>query len=147
MQRPLLAALLGLLGALPAQAIDYRSVEAPGAIVMYDAPSQKGKKLYLLKPQTPLETVVRLEGWVKVRDAEGTMAWVESKYLSERRTLVVTAPKAEIRQSDKAESPVLFEGEKWLALELLEPASQGWAKVRHRDGASGFVRTTQVWGL
>ena len=23
----------------------------------------------------------------------------------------------------------------------------GWAKVRHRDGATGFVRATQVWGL
>lgn len=47
--------------ALPALAIDYRSVEAPVA-VLYDAPSQKAKKLYLLKAQTPVELVVRLEG-------------------------------------------------------------------------------------
>lgn len=138
---------LSLVGAAGAAlAIDYRSVNVPAAI-LYDAPSQAGKKLYLIKAQTPVEVVVRLEGWFKVRDAEGTLAWIESRQLSERRTLVVTAPVAEIRQSDKPEAPVVAELEKWVALELVEPASPGWAKVRHRDGATGYIRATQVWGL
>lgn len=132
--------------ALSAQAIDYRSVEAPVA-VLYDAPSQKGKKLYLLKQLTPVELVVRLEGWAKVRDAEGTLAWVESKYLADRRTVVVIAPRADVRQADRAEAPLAFEADKWVALDLLEPASAGWIKVRHRDGNTGYVRTSQVWGL
>lgn len=132
--------------ALPAQAGDYRSVEAP-VTVMYDAPSQKGKKLYLLKQYAPVEVVVRLEGWLKVRDAEGSLAWVESKALGERRTVVVTAPRAEVRQADKPEAPLVFEADKWVALELVEPASLGWVKVRHRDGAIGYVKSTQIWGL
>lgn len=129
-----------------ALAIDYRSVEVPAAI-LYDSPSQKGKKLYLIKSQTPVEAVVRLEGWVKVRDAEGTLAWVEARNLGERRTLVVTAPRAEIREADKADAPVVTALDKWVVVEFLEQASPGWAKVRHRDGATGFVRSTQVWGL
>jgi len=129
-----------------ALAIDYRSIEVPAAI-LYDSPSQKGKKLYLIKSQTPVEAVVRLEGWVKVRDAEGTLAWVEARNLGERRTLVVTAPRAEIREADKADAPVVTALEKWVVVEFLEPAAPGWAKVRHRDGATGFVRSTQVWGL
>ena len=129
-----------------ALAVDYRSVEVPAAI-LYDSPSQKGKKLYLIKSQTPVEAVVRLEGWVKVRDAEGTLAWVEARNLGERRTLVVTAPRAEIREADKADAPVVTALDKWVVVEFLEPAAPGWAKVRHRDGATGFVRSTQVWGL
>ena len=129
-----------------ALAIDYRSIEVPAAI-LYDSPSQKGKKLYLIKAQTPVEAVVRLEGWVKVRDAEGTLAWVEARNLGERRTLVVTAPRAEIREADKADAPVVTALDKWVVVEFLEPAAPGWAKVRHRDGATGFVRSTQVWGL
>lgn len=132
--------------ALPAQALDYRSVEAPVAI-MYDAPSQKGKKLYLIKQFAPVEVIVRLEGWTKVRDAEGSLAWVENKTLGERRTVVVTAPRGEVRQSDKAEAALLFEADKWVALDLIEPASAGWVKVRHRDGTTGYIRTTQIWGL
>ena len=129
-----------------ALAIDYRSVDVPAAI-LYDAPSQKGKKLYLIKAQTPVEVVVRLDGWLKVRDAEGSLAWLEARQLSERRTLVVTAPKAEIRQADKADAAIVLELDKWVALEFVEPASPGWAKVRHRDGVAGYVRSTQVWGL
>lgn len=132
--------------ALPAQALDYRSVEAPVA-VMYDSPSQKGKKLYLLKQYAPVEVVVRLDGWTKVRDAEGSLAWVENKTLGERRTVVVTAARADVRQADKAEAPLAFEADKWVALDYLEAAAPGWVKVRHKDGATGFVRATQIWGL
>ncbi len=136
--------LLGVASA--ASALDYRSVDVPAAI-LYDAPSQKGKKLYLIKAQTPVEVVVRLDGWLKVRDAEGTLAWIESRQVSERRMLAVTAPKAEIRQADKPESAVLAELDKWVAVEFIETASPGWAKVRHRDGATGYIRSAQVWGL
>ena len=137
-------ALIGAAGT--ALALDYRSVEVPAAI-LYDSPSQKGKKLYLIRAQTPLEVVVRVEGWFKVRDAEGTMAWIEARNVGERRTLVVTAPRAEIRQSDKPDAPVVGELEKWVVVDFLEPAAPGWAKVRHRDGTTGYVRSTQVWGL
>ena len=146
MRRRALVALSLIGAASAALAIDYRSVNVPAAI-LYDAPSQQGKKLYLIKAQTPVEVVVRLEGWFKVRDAEGSLAWIESRNVVDRRTLVVTAARAEIRQSDKPEAPVLAELEKWVAVEFVEAASPGWAKVRHRDGAIGYIRSTQVWGL
>lgn len=142
----IVAASLLSVAAASALAIDYRSVEVPAAI-LYDSPSQKGKKLYLIRAQTPVEAVVRLEGWVKVRDAEGTLAWIEARNLGERRTLVVTAPRAEIREADKAEAPVVATLDKWVVVDFIEAAAPGWAKVRHRDGATGFVRSTQVWGL
>jgi SH3-like domain-containing protein len=136
--------LLGVAGS--ALAIDYRSVDVPAAI-LYDTPSQKGKKLYLIKAQTPVEVVVRLDAWSKVRDVEGTLAWIESRSLSERRMLIVTAATAEIRQADKTDSSLVAELEKSVAVEFIEAASPGWAKVRHRDGATGYIRSTQVWGL
>ncbi|MDR1889501.1 MAG: SH3 domain-containing protein [Zoogloeaceae bacterium] len=129
-----------------AQAIEYRSVSVPVAI-FYDSPSTQGKKLYLLKEGAPLEVVTRMEGWVKVRDAEGTIAWIEQGALSGKRMLVVIAPLADVRQSAAESAPIVFQAEKWVALELLEGAPAGWAKVRHRDGASGFVHITQIWGL
>jgi hypothetical protein len=42
---------------------------------------------------------------------------------------------------------VVGEVEKWVVVDFLEPAAPGWAKVRHRDGTTGYVRSTQVWGL
>ena len=140
----LVLSLFGVAHAAPA--LDFRSVNPPVAI-LYDAPSQQGKKLYLIRALTPVEVVVRVEGWLKVRDAEGTLAWIEARHLAERRTLVVTAPKAEIRQADNPDSPVIAELDKWVAVDFIELASPGWVKVRHRDGATGFIRSKQVWGL
>ena len=144
--RRTLVVLLLASAASAALAVDYRSVSVPAAI-LYDSPSQQGKKLYLIKAQTPVEVVVRLEGWFKVRDAEGSLAWIESRSLAERRMLVVTAPRGEIRQSDKPGAPLVAELDKWVAVEFVEAASPGWAKVRHKDGEAGYIRSTQVWGL
>lgn len=130
---------------LPAMAIEYRTVDA--ATVLYDAPSQRGAKLFVIRRDTPVELVVNLEGWCKVRDADGGLAWIERKFLADRRSLVVTAERAEVRQQPDAGSPLVFEAEKRVALEYLESVSGGWVKVRHRDGQTGYVRSNQVWGL
>lgn len=145
----LIAAPLALLPLL-ATAIEMRSIEpadGAAATILYDAPSKMGKKLFLIRRYTPVEVVVGLEGWLKVRDVDGALAWVEQKALSERRTVQVTADRAQIRQTADSNAALVFEAEKGVALELLEPASAGWAKVRHSDGGTGYLRVNQVWGL
>jgi len=136
-----------------AVAADFRAtVEA--ATVLYDAPSARSKAMFVLGRDTPLEVIVPVEGWVKVRDVAGTIGWVEAKALGERRSLVVRTPLAEIRANPDDASPLVFRAELNVLLELAEPvtsasaaATPGWVKVRHRDGQTGFVRITQVFGL
>jgi len=140
------AVLLGLTFAAPAAALDYVSVAEAGA-VMFDAPSQKARPLYIVARGTPVELVVSLEGWVKVRDAAGDIAWMEKRSLSEQRMLIVTARTAEVRAQAEAGAALVFEAEKEVLLELVESGPPGWARVRHRDGQTGFVRANQVWGL
>ena len=135
-----------LLLAMPAVALDYASVAVPAAI-LYDLPSKTAKKLYLIRAQTPVEIVVRQQGWLRVRDAEGGLAWIEGRQLAEQRTLQVISSSAEIRQEARAESAVLAELAKGVVVEFLEIADAGWVKVRHRDGVTGYVRKTQIWGL
>ena len=130
---------------LSAQAIEYRTVET--TTVLYDAPSQRGIKQFVIRRDTPVEIVVSLDGWAKIRESEGTLAWIERKFLAERRSLIVTASRAEIRQANNESSPLVFEAEKNVSLDYLETAPGGWIKVRHRDGQSGYVRANQVWGI
>lgn len=141
------AVLAGLtLLAAPAWALEFRSVAEAGA-VMFDAPSQKAKPLFVISRGTPVEAVVTLEGWVKVRDAAGDLAWIEKKALAEKRMVIVTAKSAEVRAQAEAGAALVFEADKDVLLEFIEAGPLGWARVRHRDGLSGFVRTSQVWGL
>ena len=130
---------------LSAQAVEYRTVET--TTVLYDAPSQRGIKQFVIRRDTPVEIVVSLDGWAKIRDSEGTLAWIERKFLAERRSLIVTASRAEIRQANNESSPLVFEAEKNVSLDYLEASPGGWIKVRHRDGQSGYVRANQVWGI
>lgn len=143
----ILGLLIGML-LCPVQAIaafEFFSI-AENATVMYDAPSLKADKLYVASRHLPVEAVVKVEGWVKVRDSGGGLAWVEEKALSEKRYVIVTAPQAEVYHAASAGSALVFQVQQNVVMEQLEPAVNGWVKVRHRDGQMGYVRTLQVWG-
>lgn len=140
----LLALLLALLPAA-AFALDYRSVSVPRG-VLYDAPSANGKKLYVVSQFYPVEVIVDLGAWVKVRDKTGELAWIDSRQLVPKRT-VLALDAAEVRGSADAAAPVAFRVDKDVALELVEMAGNGWIKVRHRDGLTGFILSSQVWGI
>jgi SH3-like domain-containing protein len=127
-------------------AADYRSV-AETAAVLYDAPSAKAKKLYVVGQGYPVEVVVVVEGWSKVRDASGELTWIETKSLSDKRTVVVRQPLAQVRETADDNAPIVFQAQQNVVLELLEVAVGGWLRVRHRDGQSGFIRVSQVWGV
>lgn len=137
-------AVAGMLAATSAAALDYRSVIEPA--LLYDAPSQLAKPLFAIARGTPVETIVTLDAWVKVRDARGNLAWIERRLLSDRRTLQIKADQAQVRVEADDAASVVFEAEKGVLLEWLEAGPAGWLKVRHRDGQQGYVRTLQVWG-
>ena len=139
-----LVLLLGLHGHVVA-ALEYLSL-ADNAVIMYDAPSLKADKLYVASRYLPVEAVVKVQGWVKVRDSSGTLAWVEQKAVSDKRFVIVIELQAEVYQAADRKSPLAFQAQKDVILEWLEPSINGWIKVRHRDGQSGYVKTTQVWG-
>ena len=131
-------------GSAAAGAADYRSV-ADSAAVLYDAPSAKSKKLFVVNQGYPLEVVVVVEGWSKVRDASGDLLWVESKQLTDKRTVLVKAPLAQVREAADDNAPVVFQAQQNVLLEVVETAG-AWLRVRHRDGQAGFIKVAQVWG-
>jgi SH3-like domain-containing protein len=144
-RRTSLALLAWLLTAGTACAIDYRSISVDAGI-LYDGPSTKAQKVFILGRGYPVEVLVTLEGWVKVRDATGALAWIESGQLSGKRMVMVKVPRAQAHAAADETAPVVFEAEQDVVLELLEMAGN-FARVRHADGATGFVRVNQVWGL
>jgi SH3-like domain-containing protein len=143
MRRLALLAVLGV--SLPAWAIDYLSVAE--ACPMYDAPSQKAKPMFAIAAGTPVESVVTVEGWVKVRDPKGDLAWIEKRNLSQQRTVMVKIDRAEVHVQADDKSSVVFEAARDVVLDWLEPGPLGWARVKHRDGQTGFVKASQVWGI
>ena len=133
------------LGLTASHAADFSSV-APRYAIMYDAPTKKGRKLHIALAGMPVEVLFTNGDWVRVRDSTGDLSWMSSESLHPRRTLVVEADEATIRASESESAPVVFTASKWVVLELAEPIRSGWIKVRHRDGETGFVKASEVWG-
>jgi|MudIll2142460700_1097286.scaffolds.fasta_scaffold433392_2 SH3-like domain-containing protein len=138
--------LLITVAAMPVRAaLEFRSVgETPA--VLYDGPSIKANKVFVASRGSPMEVVSTLEGWVKVREPGGQLAWVEAGALVAKRTVSVSAALAPVRAAPAEASPPVFQAQQGVILELIE-ASGAWAHVRHRDGLTGYVRASQVWGL
>jgi SH3-like domain-containing protein len=126
-----------------AQAFEFVSVATPA--ILYDAPSLKAKKLFVITRYAPLEQIVTLDNWVKVRDVSGQLYWIEKRALSSKRFVVVNTSVASVRLNPAENAEVVFQAQQQLALELLGDEG-GWAKVRHLDGAVGYIKITDVWG-
>ncbi len=129
-----------------AAAGEFRSIAENGT-PMYDAPSVRAKKLFVASRHYPVEVVINIDSWVKVRDQAGDLVWVEKKTLSERRTVIVTAAVADVRQTANDQAALVFQAQQGVALDVAEPPAGGWIRVRHADGQTGYIKINQVWGI
>jgi SH3-like domain-containing protein len=142
----LIATLALLLLPITAAALEFKSV-ANHKTVLYDAPSASAKKILILGQHYPLEMIVNLGDWIKVRDAQGGISWIEAKNLANKRTVMVVAASAEIRAEANAASALLATLDKDVVLEIADDKlTSGWLKVKHRDGVTGFILVSAIWG-
>lgn len=135
-----------MLAASSSQAFDFKTVGA-APVILYDAPSTKGGKLYVVPRGAPLEVVLAYGDWLKVRDVGGELAWTEAKGLSAKHNVIVRVASAKVRSSADDTAAPVFSADKGVLLEVLEPSANGWVKVRHKDGLSGYAKSSEVWGI
>ena len=138
------AALLAL--AVPALAAEFRDV-AVAAAVLYDGPSERARKRFIVARGTPLEVISVVQRWTKVRDVAGDVLWIPGSELGPSHHVVVSRALASVRRTPSDVGELLFQAERGVLLEVLDqPAPSGWLSVRYRDGTTGFVSAAEVWG-
>ena len=146
--RFLVAISLSGLMAMQASAIEYRAAGKNG-VVLYESPASSAKKRFVVSEGYPAEVVITQNGWLKLRDRNGMLAWGVTKDWSTRRTVVVVTDKAALYGKPDASASITGQLSKDVWLQLLPAASTapGWAHVQHKSGVSGWVRVTDVWGM
>jgi SH3-like domain-containing protein len=142
----LIASLILLLASNAALAFDFRTV-APPTVILYDAPSLRGSRLYVAPQGMPVQVVTSYGDWVKVRDAAGDMGWLEARALSARRNVIVRVANAKVRAAPNDDAALVMTADKGVLLELVDPQGGPWVQVRHRDGIAGYVKAAEVWGF
>lgn len=143
---PALAIAALLATSLSALAAEYRGVSVDAA-VLYDGPSDRAQKRFVVVRGTPLEVVSTLNPWVKVRDLDGDVLWIRANELTEPRYVIVSRALASVRRAPGAVGELLFQAERGVLLEVVDgSAPAGWLNVRHPDGTRGFVSASDVFG-
>ncbi len=135
-----------LLGwANPASALEYLSTSR--AALLYDAPSTAASRVSIAGSGLPLEVVVDTAAWVKVRDPNGQLAWIEKSALGGGRSVMVKAETSLIRKQPRGDAEVVFRAARGLLLEVIgETDPYGWLPVRHVDGLAGWLPVNEIWG-
>ena len=106
----------------------------------------QARKLFILSPYYPVEVIVTLDKWMKVRDANGALAWIESAKLGDKRNVLVNVTEADVRGQPDNAAPLVFKVERDVALELVA-IDGAWLKIKHRDGLVGYIAAKDVWGI
>lgn len=139
------ALLISTLATSVAQAAEFKSVGVNPA-VLYNAPSERGRKIFIAPRGMPVEIILTQNGWSKVRDAAGDLSWIDASVLTSKRNVIVTAANLKLHATAEENAAVVATVDKGVLLELLAPPAAGWIKLKHRDGPIGFARTAEVWG-
>lgn len=141
---PSLAATAWLI-ASPATALEYRSL-ADNTIV-YDACSTKATPVFILLKGTPVEVIVSIDKWVKIREQSGGLGCIESSVLGNVQHVIVTEASASILDKPDNSGKPLLSVARSVVLDVVEKPAGAWLKVRHRDGQTGYIPLKSVWGI
>lgn len=136
--------LLSTLVTTATQAAEFKSVGANPA-VLYNAPSERGRKMFIAPRGMPVEIILTQNGWSKVRDVAGDLSWIDASALTSKRNVIVTSANFKLHATAEDNAAVVATVDKGVLLELVAPAA-AWVKLRHRDGPIGFAKAAEVWG-
>lgn len=92
----------------------------------------------------PVQVVAETREWRRVCDPRGGLAWVHSRTIDGKRTVLGGQPPAAIRARPKADSRVVA----YLrpdAIAALDRCKDGWCKIKV-EKVSGWVTAPSVWG-
>ncbi len=131
------------LAPLPALAVEYGSVLKDGVNIR-SGPDTKKEVLWELFKGFPLQVVSRQGKWAQVVDFEGDKGWIYTPLLSKEKTVVVKADTANMRFGPGQNYEIVATVKYGVVFTPLEKDGD-WVKVRHQDGASGWIFAKLLW--
>jgi SH3 domain protein len=132
----------------PALSADFVSIKAKKAF-LYEGPSLSTDKEFIITEGYPLQVMVRLKDWIKVKDHLGKISWIQSADTSKDRNVMTLNDNVNLFYKPSIESVHLAKIDKDITLKLLSPfPTNGWIQVMtFPQNIEGYIRAEDVWGL
>ena len=143
--------LLFMSWALCGQAAGITMVSVAGEKVnLRKGPSTQYPIVWELGKGFPLRVVGSKGNWLKVSDFESDVGWIYKKLVSRKPHLIVKSNKnskarINIRSGPGTKYKVVGKAEYGVVFETLQRGN-GWVKVRHETGLTGWVKRSLLWG-
>jgi len=120
-------------------------------INMRSGPGTGYETLWKLDAGFPLELISTKGDWLKVRDFEGSSGWVHKKTTQKGTFAIVKANKGtdgqiNVRKEPNLTAGVVAKAGYGVVFKVLQK-QDGWAKVEHGQGVTGWVDGRLLWGL
>ena len=112
-----------------------------------EGPTYAHKVLWLYRRKGyPVEVIQSYENWCRVRDADGTVGWMNAAMLSPQRTvLVIGTARAEIHADSLPSSKVLAFAEPGVVAKL-KACKPRLCEVAS-GGVDGWIDKKNIWGV
>lgn len=140
--------LLSLFLIQPVFSADFVSISTKKAI-LYEGPSDATDKEYIITEGYPLLVMVRLKDWLKVKDHEGKISWINVSDTAKQRMVMTLKKNVHLFYKPTINSVHLATVDEFVTLKLLSSYdSNGWIEVKTLTGyIEGYVRKEDVWGF
>ena len=97
-----------------------------------------------VRPGTPLEVTGEWNVWRRVRDADGTVGWMDRAMLSTERTVQITRQTRELRARPDLSAPIVLRAEPGVVMRVTMCADR-WCRVQGQ-GRSGYLLREHGFG-
>jgi SH3-like domain-containing protein len=113
-------------------------------------PSTKYPIIWELGKGFPLRVISSQGNWIKVSDFENDVGWIYKNLVSKKPHLIVQTNKdsrarLNIRSGPGTKYKIVGKAEYGVVFETLK-RGDGWVKVRHEKGLTGWVKRSLLWG-
>jgi SH3-like domain-containing protein len=118
---------------------------------MRSGPGTKYKIIWKLGSGFPLKVLKRKGHWIRVQDFEGTIGWVNKKVVRKSPHMIVKVHKKSkkrinVRSGAGTRSRIVAKAHYGVVFKTLKQKN-GWVKVRHDKGVTGWVKRSLLWGF
>ena len=134
-----------------AEAAGFKMVSVAGEKVnLRKGPSTQYPVVWELGEGFPLKVIERKGSWYKVVDFENDAGWIYKNLVSTKPHLVVKVNKKNKKRVNVRSGPgtnykIVGKAEYGVVFETLK-RGDGWVKVRHEKGLTGWIKRSLLWG-
>lgn len=144
LKKVVIALIFSLLAVSTCEAVSLVSVDGEN-VNLRSGPGGNYSVLWELGRGFPLKVLGSKGDWIKVVDFEGDGGWIYSKLVAKRAHLIVKKKRINVRSGPGSRYRLVGKANYGVVFKTIKN-SKGWAKVKHENGLTGWIKRDLLWG-